>query len=135
VGQVSVPKRGAVLAALAGAFLLAGCGPLPTVSVISGGLAIEGGSCSVTVRATGLTPNTTWGIGLYTTGSPVVVGYVTSSSSGLIDKILDYPATTFPRTYPNLYVEVYTDNSGQLGSGIVSTRVTSEVCLPTGLKP
>ena len=44
-------------------------------------------------------------------------------------------ATTLPRVYSNLYVEVYTDHSGQLGSGIVSAQVTKAVCLPTGLKP
>jgi hypothetical protein len=132
---MSAPRRGIVLAALTGAVLLAGCGPLPTVTVTSGGVAFEGGSCSITVSATGLTPATTWGIGMFTTGSPVVIGYVTSSSSGSVNKILDYPATTLPRAYSNLYVEVYTDRSGQLGSGIVSAQVTKAVCLPTGLKP
>jgi hypothetical protein len=132
---MSAPRRSIILGALAGAVLLAGCGPLPTVSVTSGGVAFEGGSCSVTVDATSLPPGTTWGIGMYTTGSPVVIGYVTSNSSGSVTKTLDYPATTLPRAYSNLYVEVYTDHSGQLGSGIVSAQVTKAVCLPTGLKP
>jgi hypothetical protein len=133
---MSAPRRGIVLAALIGAVLLAGCGPLPTVTVTRGAVAFEGGSCSVTVSATSLPPGTTWGIGMYTTGSPVVIGYVTSNSSGsVIGKTLDYPATTLPRVYSNLHVEVYADHSGQLGAGIVSAPVTNGVCLPTGLEP
>jgi hypothetical protein len=133
---MSAPKRGIVLGALVGAVLLAGCGPLPTVTVTRGAVAFEGGSCSVTVNATSLPPNTTWGIGMYTTGSPVVIGFVTSNSSGsVIGKTLDYPATTTPRVYSNLRIEVYADNSGTLGSGITSAPVTNEVCLPTGLQP
>jgi hypothetical protein len=133
---MSAPRRDIVLAALIGAVLLTGCGPLPTVTVTNAAVAFEGGSCSVTVSATSLPPNTTWGVGMYTTGSPVVVGYVTSDSSGsVIGKTLDYPATTLPRVYSNLRVEVYADHSGQLGAGIVSAPVTNEVCLPTGLQP
>lgn len=133
---MSAPRRGIILGALAGALLLAGCGPLPTVTVTSGAVAFEGGSCSVTVNATSLPPGTTWGVGMYTTGSPVVIGYVTSNSSGSVTgKTLDYPATTLPREYSNLHVEVYADNSGTLGSGITSAPVTNAVCLPTGLAP
>jgi hypothetical protein len=65
----------------------------------------------------------------------VVIGYVTSNPSGSVTKTLDYQATTLPRVCSNLNVEVYTDHSGQLGSGIVSTQVTKAGCLPTGLKP
>jgi hypothetical protein len=41
--------------------------------------------------------------------------------------MVSYPSNTFPRHYSNLYVEVYTDNSGQLGSGLASAPVTIEV--------
>jgi hypothetical protein len=133
---MSAPKRGIVLGALVGAVLLAGCGPVPTVIVTNAAVAFEGGSCSVTVSATSLPPNTTWGVGMYTTGSPVVIGYVTSNSSGsVLGKILNYPATTLPRGYSNLRIEVYADNSGTLGAGITSAPVAHEVCLPTGLQP
>jgi|HubBroStandDraft_6_1064221.scaffolds.fasta_scaffold1163330_1 hypothetical protein len=125
-----------VLIALICAIMLAGCGPLPTVTVGSPGVAFEGGSCTLVVNATGLTPNTTWGIGMYTTGSPVVLGDLTSDSSGSINNgTVTYPSTTLPKKYSNLYVEVYTVNGGQLGSGIASSQVTTEVCLPSGLRP
>ena len=124
------------LAGLVCAIALAGCGPLPTVKVVQSSVAIEGGSCAITVNASNVTPNTTYGIGMYTTGSPVELGTLTSNSSGLIDNgMVSYPSNTFPRHYSNLYVEVYTDNSGQLGSGLASAQVTIAVCLPTGLAP
>jgi len=143
VGVTIAPhsRRGwrAVAAGLAGlvcAIALAGCGPLPTVEVVRSGVAIEGGSCDITVNASNLAPNTTYAIGMYTTGSPADLGTLTSNSSGLIENgMLSYPSDTFPRHYSNLNVEVYTDNSGQLGAGLTSAPVTIEVCLPTGLAP
>jgi hypothetical protein len=73
---------------------------------------------------------------MYTTGSPVVLGDLTSDSSGSITNgRVTYPSTTLPKKYSNLYVEVYTVHAGQLGSGIVSSQVTTEVCLPSGLRP
>ena len=127
---------GAGLAGLVCAIALAGCGPLPTVEVVRSGVAIEGGSCDITINASNFTPNTTYAIGMYTTGTPVDLGTLTSDSSGLIENgMVSYPSNTFPRHYSNLYVEVYTDNSGQLGAGLASAPVTIEVCLPTGLAP
>jgi hypothetical protein len=49
--------------------------------------------------------------------------------------MVSYPSDTFPHHYSNLYVEVYTDDSGQLGAGLASAPVSIEVCLPTGLAP
>jgi hypothetical protein len=123
------------LAGLACLAALAGCGPLPTVEVVQSSVAFEGGSCGVSVSASNVTPNTTYGIGMYTTGSPVDLGTVTSNSSGSIDGMVSYPSNTVPRHYSNLYVEVYTVNSGQLGAGLASAPVTIEVCLPSGLAP
>ena len=123
-------------AGLVCAIAVAGCGPLPTVEVVQSSVAIEGGSCSITVDATNVTPNTTYGIGMYTTGSPVELGTLTSNSSGsIVNGMVSYPSNTFPHHYSNLYVEVYTDNGGQLGSGLASAPVSVEVCLPTGLAP
>ena len=139
IGTYTRRKRRVVAACFAGvlcAIALAGCGPLPTVEVVQSGVAIEGGSCDITIDASNVTPNTTYGIGLYTTGSPVDLGTLTSNSSGLIENgMVSYPSDTFPRHYSNLYVEVYTDNSGQLGSGLASAQVTTAVCLPTDLAP
>ena len=124
------------LIALTCAVMLTGCGPVPTVTVGSPGVAFEGGSCTLVVNATDLTPNTTWGIGMFTTGSPVMLGDLTSDSSGSINNgTVTYPSTTLPKKYSNLYVEVYTVNGGQLGSGITSSQVTTEVCLASGLRP
>jgi hypothetical protein len=114
---------------------LAGCGPLPTVDVAGSSVAFEGGSCAITVDASNVTPGTTYGIGMYTTGAPVDLGTLTSNSSGSINGMVSYPSNTIPRDYSNLRVEVYTDNSGQLGAGLASAPVSIEVCLPTGLAP
>jgi hypothetical protein len=123
-------------AGLAGVIALAGCGPVPTVAVVQSGVAIEGGSCQIVVNAANVTANTTYGIGMYTTGSPAELGEVTSNSSGMIiDGRVSYPSNTLPRQYSNLYVEVYTVHSGQFGAGLVSAKVTIAVCLPTGLAP
>jgi len=117
------------------AIALAGCGPSPTVEVVQSSVAIEGGSCGITVDASNVTPGTTYGIGMYTTGAPADLGTLTSNSSGSIDGMVSYPSNTFPNHYSNLYVEVYTDDSGQLGSGVASAPVSIEVCLPSGLAP
>jgi hypothetical protein len=139
VGPHARRKWRVVAAGFAGlvcAIALAGCGPLPTVEVVQSSVAFEGGSCAITVNASNVTPNTTYGIGMYTTGSPVDLGTVTSNSSGsIINGMVSYPSRTFPRHYSNLYIEVYTVNSGQFGSGLASAPVTIEVCLPTGLAP
>jgi hypothetical protein len=121
------------LAGLVCAIALAGCGPLPTVAVVeSDGVALEGGSCGIVVSAANVTANTTYEIGMYTTGSPVELGELTSNSSGsIIDGRLDYPSKTLPRQYSNLYVEIYTAQ----GAGLASAKVTIAVCLPTGLAP
>jgi hypothetical protein len=123
-------------AALMSAIALAGCGPLPTVQVESSGVAFEGGSCDIAVKAANLSANTTYGIGLYTTGSPAELGTLTSNSSGSVFGVLDYPSDAVPRVYSNLYVEVYgVKSSGQFGWGLGSAKVTLAVCLPTGLAP
>ena len=115
---------------------LAGCGPLPTVEVVQSSVAIEGGSCAITINASNVTPNTTYGFGMYTTASPVDLGTLTSNSSGsIVNGMVNYPSQTFPKHYSNLYVEVYTVNGGQFGAGLTSAPVAIEVCLPTGLAP
>jgi hypothetical protein len=123
-------------AGLACAIALAGCGPVPTVAVVQSGVAIEGGSCQIVVNAANVTANTTYGIGMYTTGSPAELGELTSNSSGMIiEGRVSYPSDALPRQYSNLYVEIYSVHSGQFGAGLVSAKVTIAVCLPTGLAP
>src|ERR1700678_3529224 len=117
-------------AGLVCAIALAGCGPLPTVVVVQSGVAFEGGTCEIVVDAA----NTTYGIGMYTTGSPVELGELTSNSSGSIyGGRVSYPSKTLPHQYSNLYVEVYAVQSGQFGAGLALAKVTIAVCLPTGL--
>jgi hypothetical protein len=123
-------------AGLACAIAVAGCGPVPTVAVVQSGVAIEGGSCQIVVNAANVAASTTYGIGMYTTGSPAELGELTSNSSGMIiDGRVSYPSNTLPRQYSNLYVEIYSVHSGQFGAGLVSAKVTIAVCLPTGLAP
>jgi hypothetical protein len=138
IGTHARRKWRVVAAGLAGlvcAIALAGCQGLPTVEVVQSSVAFEGGSCGITVNATNATPNTTYGFGMYTTGSPVDIGTLTSNSSGSINGMLSYPSNTVPHHYSNLYVEVYIVKSGEFGPGLTSSPVTIEVCLPTGLKP
>jgi len=140
IGTHARRKWRVVAAGLAGlvcAIAVAGCGPLPTVQVVQSSVAFEGGSCSVTVNASNVTPNTTYGIGMFTTGAPVELGTLSSDSSGsIVNGMVNYPSTTFPKHYSNLDVEVYTvDGSGQLDVGLALAPVTIEVCLPTGLAP
>jgi hypothetical protein len=121
-------------AGLVCAVALAGCGPLPTVVVVQSGVAFEGGTCEIVVNATNVAANTTYGIGMYTTGSPVELGELTSNSSGSIyGGRVSYPSKTLPHQYSNLYVEVYAVQSGQFGAGLALAKVTIAVCLPTGL--
>ena len=123
-------------AGLACAIALAGCGPLPTVAVVQSAVAFEGGSCQIVVNAANVTANTTYGIGMYTTGSPAELGELTSNSSGMIiNGRVSYPSNALPHQYSNLYVEMYAVQSGQFGSGLASAKVTIAVCLPTGLAP
>jgi len=122
-------------AGLVCAIALAGCTGLPVVKVVQSSVAFEGGSCGITVNATNATPNTTYGFAMYTTGSPVDLGTLTSNSSGSINGMVSYPSNTVPHYYSNLYVEVYIVKSGKFGPGLTASPVTIEVCLPTGLKP
>jgi hypothetical protein len=140
VGRPRRVRRGvaAALAALACAAAVGGCTPkLPTLTPVSSGVAIEGGSCDLVLDATNLTPGTQYGVGMYTTGTPVQLGDLTTDSSGSInDGRVTYPSQTFPKVYRNAYVELYTlDSSGQLDAGIVSAKLTISVCLATGLAP
>jgi len=106
------------------------------VAVVQSGVAIEGGSCQIVVNAANVAASTTYGIGMYTTGSPAELGELTSNSSGqIIDGRVSYPSSTLPRQYSNLYAEMYTVHSGQFGAGLASAKVTIAVCLPTGLAP
>ena len=87
-------------AGLACAIALAGCGPLPTVAVVQSAVAFEGGSCQIVVNAANVTANTTYGIGMYTTGSPAELGELTSNSSGMIiNGRVSYPSNALPRQY------------------------------------
>jgi hypothetical protein len=115
-----------VCAGLACTIVLTGCDPVPAVTVVQSSVAIEGGSCQVVVDAANVAPSTTYGIGMYTTGSPVDIGELTSDASGtILGGRLSYPSDTVPRKYSNLYLEVYVMRSGQFGAGIASARVTT----------
>jgi hypothetical protein len=138
VGSRARRKWRVVAAGLAGlvcAIALAGCGPLPTAKVVQSSVAFEGGSCGIEVNAINATPNTTYGFGMYTTGSPVDLGTLTSNSSGSIYGMVSYPSNTVQRHYPNLYLEMFIVRSGEFGPGLTSSPVTIDVCLPTGLAP
>ena len=132
-------RRGLAVAfaALACAAAVGGCTPtLPTLTPVSSGVAIEGGSCDLVLNATSLTPGTQYGVGMYTTGTPVQLGDLTTDSSGSINGgRVTYPSQTFPKVYRNAYVELYTLQGGQLDAGIVSAKLTISVCLATGLAP
>ena len=124
------------LGALICAIVLGGCGPLPALQVVRSGVAAAGGSCSLTVDATGLASSTTYGLGMRTSGPPVALGELTSSASGVITNgRVTYPGDTLRRVYPNVSVGLYHLRSGQLGTGLAATRVTIPVCLRSGLRP
>jgi hypothetical protein len=116
---------------LACTIALAGCKP-PTVTAVRADVGFEAG-CSITVDVTGAPPSTTFGVGMYTTGSPVDIGKLTSNTAGDINKTLSYANQGLPHVYSNLYVEIYTIRSGQFGVGLASAKVTISVCLPVGL--
>jgi len=118
-------------AGLVCAIALAGCGPVPTVTVVeSDGAAFEGGSCGIVVNVTNATANTTYEIGMFTTGPTIELGELTTNSSGSIkDGRVDYPSEKSPRQYSNLYVSISTVQ----GAGLAADQVGVAVCLPTGL--
>jgi len=120
-------------AGLVSAIALAGCGPVPTVTVVrSDGVAFEGGSCGIVVNVTNATANTTYEIGMYTTGPTVELGELTTNpSASITDGSIDYPSQKTPRQYSNLYVEISTVQ----GVGLAADQVGVAVCLPTGLAP
>jgi hypothetical protein len=131
---------GATLTALICVIVLAGCkpstNPAPTLTVVRSEQAIEGGSCGLVFDASGLQHGTTYGLGMYTTGSPLTLGYVTSNAAGSITGgRVHYPSLDSPLRYPNAVAELYTDSSGQLGVGVAQAKVTIAFCLPTGLAP
>ena len=137
---MSMSARGAPIAfaALVCMAALVGCGPLrvPTLTPVSSSVAFEGGSCGLVLNAMNLTPGTQYGVGMFTTATPVQLGDLTTDSSGTINGgMVTYPSQTFPKVYPNAYVELYTLQGGQLGAGIVSAKLTIAVCLATGLAP
>ena len=137
IGSHAHRKWRVVAAGLTGlvcAIALAGCS-LPTVEATGSSVAFEGGSCSISVHGTDAQPDTTYGIGMYTTASPVDLGTVTSNSSGLIHGLVNYASGTVPHDYPNLYVQLYGTHSGHFGLVLATAKVTIEVCLPTGLAP
>ncbi len=115
------------------AIALAGCGPAPTVTVVqSDGFAFEGGNCGIVVNVTDGTADTTYSIGMFTTGPTVELGELTTNSSGSVnDGTIDYPSQQKPRQYSNLYVEISTVQ----GTGLAADQVGVAVCLPTGLAP
>jgi hypothetical protein len=109
---------------------------LPTLTPVSSGVAFEGGSCDLVRNATNLTPGTQYGVGMFTTGTPVQLGDLATDSSGSINGgTVTYPSQTFPTVYRNAYVKLYTLQGGQLAAGIVSANLTIPVCLATGLVP
>ncbi len=106
----------------------------PTLTPVSSNPAYEGGSCELVLNATNLKGGSQYGVGLFTTGTPVQLGDLTTNSSGSINGgRVDYPSQTLPTVYPNAYVELYTLRGGQLDAGIVSAKLTIPVCLATGL--
>ncbi len=131
----------AALAALTCAVVVGGCTPpqTPTLTPIRGGAAIEGGSCDLEFTAAGLTPNTTYGIGMYTTSSEVPLGEPASDSIGTIhtypaDRV-QYPQGSNLETFKNAYVGLYTINAGNFQTELVSAKLTIPVCLAAGLAP
>ena len=131
----------ATLTVLICVIVLAGCkpstNPAPTLTVVRSEQAIEGHSCGLVIDASGLQHGTTYGLGMFTTGSPVTLGYVTSNAAGSISGgHVDYPSVIdSPLLYPNAVAELYTDRSGQLGVGVAQAKMTIAFCLPTGLAP
>jgi hypothetical protein len=119
---------------------LAGCGPAVTLNVVGSGVAFEGGSCFLDVDASGLANDPTIGIGMFTTGSSVLLGVLTANNAGVItDGRVTYPSDTRPQTFSNVNVGLYdvTRGSGgwklQTGDPIISVKVNIPVCLPSGL--
>lgn len=134
MGSHAQRKWRVVAAGFAGlvcAIALAGCGPVPTVTVVeSDGAAFEGGSCGIVVNVTNATANTTYEIGMFTTGPTIELGELTTNSSGSINGgRVDYPSEKSPRQYSNLYVSISTVQ----GAGLAADQVGVAVCLPTGL--
>ena len=135
-------QLGVTLAVLICAIGLAGCGPQVTLKVVGSGVAIEGGSCVLDVDASGLANDPTIGIGMFTTGSSVLLGVLTANSAGVIsDGMVRYPSDTPLRTYSNANVGLYDVTKGpggwqlQTGEPFTSVNVTIPVCLPSGLAP
>jgi hypothetical protein len=131
--EMSMSARGvaSAFAALVCTAAVGGCTlQLPTLTPVSSGVAFEGGSCDLVLNATNLTPGTQYGVGMFTTGTPVQLGDLATDSSGSINGgTVTYPSQTFPTVYRNAYVELYTLR----GMGIVSANLTIPVCLATGL--
>ena len=134
---MSMSARGVAIAfsALVCTAAVGGC-TVPTLTPVSSSVAFEGGSCDLILNATNLTRGTQYGVGMFTTSTPVQLGDLTTDSSGSINGgMVTYPSQTFPMVYPNAYVELYTLQGGQLGAGIVTAQLTIPVCLATGLAP
>ena len=136
---MSMSARGVAIAfaALVCTAAVGGCTlNVPTLTPVSSSVAYEGGSCGLVLNATNLTRGTQYGVGMFTTGTPVQLGDLTTDSSGSINGgMVTYPSQTFPTVYQNAYVELYTLQGGHLDAGIVTAKLTIPVCLATGLAP
>jgi hypothetical protein len=118
----------------------AGCQPISitmaTLTVVSADVAIEGGSCGITLDAQGLQPSTEYGVGMYTTTSVVQLGTLQTDSAGQIVRgAVNYASDSLPRKYNNLHVAVYTLRGGDLGTWLANTQPAIAVCLASGLNP
>ena len=84
---MSMSARGVAIAfaALVCTAAVGGCTPLPTLTPVSSAVAFEGGSCDLVLNATNLTGGTQYGVGMFTTGTPVQLGELTAGSSGSIN--------------------------------------------------
>jgi hypothetical protein len=111
------------------------------LKVVVSDVGFEGG-CGLNVDASGLANDPTIGIGMFTTGSSVLLGVLTANNAGVInDEPVDYPGDTGVKTYPNVNVGLYdvTSKSGgwkfQTGDPLTSVKVNIPVCLASGLRP
>jgi hypothetical protein len=111
-----------------------------TFNVVGSAQGFEGGYCVLYVDASGLAADPTIGIGMFTTGPPVLLGVLTANHAGVInDGKVAYPSHGDPQAHSNLNVGAYdvTSNSGgwkfQTEHPFTSVKVKIPVCWPSAL--
>jgi hypothetical protein len=79
------------------------------------------------ISARDLMPNHTYGVGIFTTGSPRKIGTLTTDSAGAINNAaVEYPCSVH---VADLSVELYDMNGSSLGAGIVQAKTGQATCL------